>query len=446
MSAGKVVRRRLMGVAFVLVIALVFWLTISIYAGTFTRTVKVLLRTDHIGNQLLLQSDVKVRGLIVGEVGKISSTGDGAQLELDLQPDKIDMIPANVSAQLLPKTLFGERYVNLVLPEQPGDQHLVAGDVIGQDRSSSALELERVLSDLMPVLQAVQPEKLSTTLTAMSQALSGRGTQLGQTLVQLNSYLGQINPQLPNLTADLQKLATVSDTYSKAAPDLINALSDLTVTSKTIVDQRNNLQALYASVTTASQDLTGFLNANKNNLIQLVSTSKPTLDVLAKYAPEYPCLLQELADFVPRISQAFGQGSTEPGLHVTIEITANRGKYIPNQDEPRYEDKRGPRCYKLNPSPVPFPQYPPDGPIKDGSKPPPGSRSVNDGIIPAETATNVITTSPQSASVGMPNSPAELALLAALVGPQLAVAPADVPGASGLLLGPLYRGSEVTLK
>jgi phospholipid/cholesterol/gamma-HCH transport system substrate-binding protein len=439
----RVARRRLMGVAFIAVIALIVWFCIATYAGMFTKSVTVLLRTDHVGNQLQTQSDVKVRGLIVGEVSAITSTGDGAQLALALQPDKVNLIPSNVSAQLLPKTLFGERYVDLVLPNDPSSRPIAGGDVIGQDRSSSAIELERVLDDLMPVLQAVQPEKLATTLTAIDQALSGRGEQLGQTLVQLDSYLGQLNPSLPNLDADIKKLSSLTNTYSQAAPDLINALSDLTTTSKTLVDEKQNLANLYASVTTASGDLTNFLYANKNNLINLAGTSRPTLDVLAKYAPEYQCLFKQMAGFLPRIDQAFGKGTANPGLHITLEITANRGKYLPDQDEPRYADTRGPRCYDLVPSPNPFPQYPPDGPIKDGSKPPTPSRSVNDGILPAGTATSTTT---QSASLGLPNSTQELDMLSLLLGPSMGLAPNDVPGASGLLVGPLYRGAEVTLK
>jgi virulence factor Mce-like protein len=358
----------------------------------------------------------------------------------------VGQIPQNVSARLLPKTLFGERYVNLVIPDHPATSHLAQGDVIGQDRSSSALELEKVLGDLMPVLQAVQPEKLSTTLTALDQALSGRGKPLGQTLVQLDQYLTQLNPQVPNLTADLSKLADVADTYNQAAPDLVQALSDLTVTSRTIVDQKANLQNLYASLTTTSQDLTSFLTANKNNLIQVSAASRPTLELLAKYAPEYPCLLKGLSDFAPLIGKAFGEGTDQPGLHITLEITNNRGKYLPNQDEPKYLDKRGPRCYDIQPRPNPFPQYPPEGPIKDGSTPPPAARSAQDGILPPATAQNG--TSPSSANLGMglPNSPAEQQFLAALLAPSLGVAPNDVPNWASLLVGPIFRGAEVTLK
>jgi phospholipid/cholesterol/gamma-HCH transport system substrate-binding protein len=437
------VRRRLLGIALLTVIAVFLTVTVAFYNNAFTPVVKVVLKTDHIGNQLQTASDVKVRGLIVGQVRAVRTSGDGAELELALQPDKVDQIPGNVSARLLPKTLFGERYVSLVLPSTPASGHLAAGSVIEQDRSSSAIEFERVLNDLMPVLQAVQPEKLSTTLTALSQALDGRGKPLGETLVSLNSYLDQFNPELPALKENISKLADVSKVYNDAAPDLVQALNDFTVTSKTVADQRANLSNLYGSLTTASNNLTNFLAANKNNLIQLNETSRPTLELLAKYAPEYPCLLKGLTDFQPIISKAFGAGTDKPGLHITLEITKERGKYVPNQDEPVYGDTRGPRCYDILPRPDPFPQYPPEGPVNDGSKPPTGARSANDGLLPAANsgATGI---SAVNSSLNMANSPQEQRFLSALLAPQFGLQPQEMPSWTSLLLGPLYRGAEVT--
>ena len=45
------------------------------------------------------------------------------------------------------------------------------GSVINQDHSSAAIELERVLDDTLPLLQAIQPDKLAATLGALATAL-----------------------------------------------------------------------------------------------------------------------------------------------------------------------------------------------------------------------------------------------------------------------------------
>ncbi|OLF18950.1 MCE family protein [Actinophytocola xanthii] len=433
------VRHQLLGAVFLVIAALFVLLSVAFYRKAFVEVVPVRLETDRAGNQLRVGADVKLRGLVVGEVREIRSVGDTAVLDLALDPDHVARVPASVSARLLPKTLFGERYVALVAP--PGrSEPIAANAVIGQDRSAAAIEIEQVLDHLMPVLQAVQPDELASTLNAMATALDGRGAQLGDTLVRLGAYLGELRPSLPDLRADIQRLAEVADTYTEAAPDLLAAMRDLTTTTRTVVEQRANLRELYGTLTTATVELHDFLAANRDNLIALVSTSRSTLEVLAEYAPEYPCLLEQLVDAIPSADRAFGKGSAHPDVtRVTIEITSSRGKYLPGVDTPRYEDDRGPRCYPVARPPARFPQYPPGGPLRDGStKPPPPRSDRPEDFQP---------TVPESADApALANSPAERELLGALLGPRLGVAPTDVPAWSSLLVGPLYRGAEVTLR
>lgn len=498
-GALTTLRRRALGVALLMCMVLFVGLTVAIYNRAFESTVDILLRTPSTGNQLKTESDVKVRGVNVGRVEDVSATGDGAELKLALQPDKARMLPANVSARLLPKTLFGERYVSLDAPQQPTPATLSSGDVIEQDRSHASMELETVLSDTLPVLQAVHPEELASTLNALDQALAGRGEPLGETLSQLNSYVDRLNPSVPDLRENLHQLVGVAETYEQAAPDVLQAMRNLTTTSRTLVDQRTNLQRLTSEVTGTSEDTEKFLRENRQNLIRLNKTGRPTLDILGKYAPAYPCFLNEMAQYVPRARQLFGEGTGEPGLHVTLEVSASRGKYVPNQDEPEFKDKRGPRCYNGVQAPEPFPEYPPDGPFQDGSVPPPASDSGREvqkhpdvgKVPPGNTgSTSPQSTSPQSTvpqstspqsggfgagapsagplsagppSAGPPsagpgagtfrpvagdvqNSPAERDLVSAVMAPSLGVARDDVPQWGSLLVGPVLRGAEVSYR
>ena len=443
MSTLAVVRRRLLGLLLIALIGAFIAVTVMFYNQAFTSVVPVSLHTDTAGNEMTPGADVKVHGMVVGTVRSITSTGQGADLQLDLQPNQLGLIPANVTAMLLPKTLFGEKYVDLEVPSSP-EGHLSSGAQISQDRSASGVEIEKVLDDLLPVLQAVQPQKLSVTLTAISQALSGRGQELGTTLASLGQYVGQLNPQLPTLEHDLRALTKTTDTYNTAAPPLLNALTNLQTTSRTLVDQQGGLENLYGTLTTASDTLTNFLAANENNLIHVSSASLPTLDILAKYSPEYPCFLKQMVTDANRLNTAFGYGTNQPGLHATIEISVSRGQYVAGQDTPAYADTRGARCYPTNIT-GPFPQYAPDGPLKDGSTSPPAANTSSSGVLPSSSGS----TTGQSfdEGLGLPNSAAEEGFLAQLLAPDLGLAsPSDVPGWSSLLVGPLFRGAEVDLK
>lgn len=434
-------KRRLQGLLFVAVLLALVALSVGEYSGAFDRGVPVTLQVDRVGNQLAEKADVKVRGLDVGKVTSVTTDGEQATVEMSIDPDKVDLISANVSAQLIPKTLFGERYVSLVPPDGPKGPPLAAGDVIPMDRSASARELERVLDGLLPLLTAVEPQELATTLGAMSQALEGRGENLGQTLVRLQKLTSGLRPAIPDLQADVTELADFAHNVDKAAPDLLDALEDFTVTSRTVVEQRAQLRELLTSVTGASDDLRAFLDANGENIISLADSARPTLATLARYAPEFPCLFNQLAGLVPRLDEAFGHGTDSPGLRATIEIVASQGKYIPNQDEPRYLDDRGPRCYPIV---YPGPDQPPGGPFKDGTKPhenPPASTPLGS----AEEFGAVPSSYTGGADMGVPNSPGERQIVGELLALQDGTSPDAVPAWSTMLVGPLYRGAEVKL-
>ena len=418
------VSRRLQGVVFLLVPVLLVWLSVAIYQKRFTDAVMVTLRTGSVGNEMHRHADVKVRGVVVGEVRHITADGAGARLTLALKPDTVRRIPANVTAQMLPTTLFGQRFVALMIPAQPSPERLAEGSVITEDRTANAVELQEVLNNTLPLLAAVQPAKLSATLTAMAQALEGRGHDLGQTLVTLDAYLKKFNPDLPALNRNIHELVAFSHNYADAAPDILDALYDFTATSRTVVDQRRNLSELYATVTSGTQDLTTFLRENSANMIQLAVTSRPALEVTARYSPEFPCVFSMLRDFIPKMDRVLGKGTDRPGLRVDVTVVPSKGRYIPGRDTPRYTAGGGPRCY-----PVP---YDPSGGAAALGQVAPAGRTAPVAVVPG--------------GLGLPNSPQENALVNELVAPALREVPQSLPDWSSVLVGPIYRGAKVSVR
>jgi len=97
------IRRRSMGVALILVMLLIVGLCLANFNKVFKPTETVYLRTATVGNQLSKQGDVKVRGVIVGEITSIDSDGSGAVIEMAMSPDFLPTIPSNTTATLIPK-------------------------------------------------------------------------------------------------------------------------------------------------------------------------------------------------------------------------------------------------------------------------------------------------------------------------------------------------------
>ncbi len=435
MRGRRLAQQRLLGLVFLSVLAGLVLLTVAMYQKAFQPVVTVTVRADRIGNQLSEGADVKARGLLVGEVRKVASSGGSATLTLALDEKAADLLPSDVRARMVPKTLFGEKIVDLVLDDASTARPLRSGDVIPQDRTETARETSEALDNLLPLLQTLKPAELSTTLNALSSTLRGRGERLGENLELLDTYLQGINPQLPILARDFAGLADLGDTLTRATPDLVTVLDNSSFLSRSLVDQQDELAGALTATTGVSRELDTFLRENEDRLIRLAADSLPSLQVLARYSPEYPCLAAGLAEADRKIGDSFG--GLQPGLHITLEFVDQQGGYRPG-DEPVYGEDAGPTCYGLPPNaPIrPFPAYieVTDGYCDDQERRKPGVQAECKGRE----------TGPLSGP--LPERDAERAAVGAVVGRVMGIAPQEVPDAAVLLFGPMARGNEVGLR
>ncbi|MEV0183464.1 MCE family protein [Streptomyces sp. NPDC050625] len=409
----RVLRLRLYGVVFIAVLALLLSLSVAVYQQAFTPAVRIRLEADSLGNQLDPRADVKLRGLLVGEVRAVHADGTKATLDIALKPEYVAHIPSDVHARLLPKTLFGEKYVDLVAPVRSSARPIHAGDVITQDRTRVGIELQQLMNDLLPLLRTVQPGKLNATLSAFATALEGRGDRIGDNLMRVEDYLHRLNPHLPSLTEDFARLADVAQVYGDAAPDLMEILRNTVTTSRTLVEQRGRLASALTTTATAAGTTEDFLDANGDRLITLGRVSRPTLELFARYSPEYPCLLAGLVREEQASEQAFRGGK----MHITLEVVRQQGPYEPGE-EPRYDDRSGPNCRDLPHPPVPAPGVH----LNDGSR-------------------NGSSTGP----LGVSATRAEQRAVGSLVAPVMGVPADEVPPVATLLFGPMARGTAVSV-
>ncbi|GIG69837.1 MCE family protein [Phytomonospora endophytica] len=443
------VKERLTGLAFIVILLALLGVCVAAYMKVFTPVTWISLETDHTGLQFNEGADVKLHGVLVGEVRTIASQGDGARLKLALDPAMARQIPGDVSARLLPKTLFGEKYVELV-PPAAASGTIAPGTVITQDRTSTGVELESVLNNALPLLRALPPDKLSATLSAMATALEGRGEQLGETIVNLGDYVRELNEEMPTIEADLELLAEVLDNYHGALPDLMGVLRNLTVTANTITDQESQLKAFLTTTADFADDTRVFLDRYQGRLIQFGEVTRPVLDLLAAYAPEYPCLFAGLVEIKPAIEDTFATGR----LHITLEIVANNGKYEPGRDEPEWLDRRGPDCRGLPNPNVPGAEHPIDnGYDYDGSRVNlpielPGLTDAESTVTPPAGLPLIEPPGEENPAVfdptmGYAGTAEEQAVIDPLVAAFTGQNVTDLSDLATLLWGPLLRGTTV---
>jgi phospholipid/cholesterol/gamma-HCH transport system substrate-binding protein len=421
----KLLGDRLLGVVFVCLLVLGVWLVNAVFTQKFVSFDKVTLDTDTIGLQLPSRADVKVRGVIIGQVLDAKSEANGAVLTLGIKPDKIREIPANVTASILPKTLFGEKYVELVVPSDPDSTALAAGDQITQ--TQLPIEVEKVLNDIYPLLRAVQPAELNYTLNAIAGALEGRGEKIGENIETFDAYLKRLNPQIPALVEDLRLLAKVSGTYADVAPQIAETLRNTVKTGNTLVSREAKLHAFLSDVASFSGTAKTFLDNNGDNIVRLGQLSKPQLELLNRYSPEFPCLLRGLVDQAPMLASTF-RGFV---FHIDLITLPRQPRGYTAKDVPVLGADNGPACLGLPNPKVPFT----------------GAPNLNDGVNNLQRG-DAQRTAPHidAAATNSAAGAAEKAFFGALTAPLLGMPADQVPDLTTLLFAPLVAGTEVSVR
>ncbi|MDT5128840.1 MAG: phospholipid/cholesterol/gamma-HCH transport system substrate-binding protein [Mycobacterium sp.] len=264
-------------------------MTAMLFSGTLKSYVSVTLTSDRAGLVMESGGKVKMRGVQVGRVSQIVGGRNPVSLQLQIDPDQIKYIPANVQARIRATTAFGAKYVDLIYPSDPSTKRLTAGQTIKSENVST--EVNTVFQNLVGVLHQIDPAKLNAVLSALAEALRGQGRTIGEATTDANKVLMAINPRAETIRADWQSLKGFSDTYAAAAQDILKVLDAASTTSTTISSNAAALDALLTSVVGFSRSGVNLLGASKDNLVNAVNVIEPTTALLLKYNPMLTCML-----------------------------------------------------------------------------------------------------------------------------------------------------------
>jgi virulence factor Mce-like protein len=464
---------RFLGIGLIVVCLFFGWLTWAFFTKAFTKYDEVTLTTAKSGLSLPERADVKLRGMIVGVVLHTKLENDKVVLTLGMDPQLIDRVPRDVRAEIVPKTLFGEKYVSLIPTGSGTGEHLRAGDTIRN--AVVPVEFEKFFNDIYPLLTAVPPEKVSYTLTALANSLEGRGDSLGQTFEESNDYLKKFNPENQQAIADIVKLGQVSQTYASQMDNFGELLRNSAEVSQTVTDKESELQDFFQEGDKLADVLRAFLKAAGDDIIATAANSVQPLEVGAEYATMFPCWFKGQVALIDDVVNEVFKNNT---LHIQFGPVANPQptRYgLPSDPEPEHPivpteatleaiDLAQPQIHGYRPNPNdpdnPFPAglgticdelyeaakgnpRTPDEPLP---VPPElwktvGIRNSHNGKFGTEADFN---RAPAS-SAGI-DSPAQKEVLNRMTTALTGLTSDDVPDVASLLISPMVRGAAVTAR
>lgn len=309
--------------------------------GSFSDRVPVTAQLESAGGAIRGGVDVKMRGMVVGKV--ISVEGDARQVRLGLELDKdqVDKIPGGVRVRVLPASVFGTSYVDLVVPqgEQAGDP-IKADSTIVQDTSAKTLELQTALDSIDTLVDALGPAELATALHTLSTVLDGRGDDLGVAFDTLNAYTTRFAPLIPRLRGDLRLLAVNLDAVARNAPELLDATDDALFSLDNLIDRREQLTTVLDSGLALTQEANKLLVTHESDYLHALSLSVTLVDALYDERGGLRDTLLETGTVSKKLSSVLEDGYARVEGYVQL---TGPGDYT-RANCPRYGSARGGNC------------------------------------------------------------------------------------------------------
>jgi phospholipid/cholesterol/gamma-HCH transport system substrate-binding protein len=278
------------------VIAALALLSTAMFAGTFRTFVPVTLAADRSGLVMESGAKVKLRGVEVGRVAQIAGGKETVQLKLELFPEQVQWIPANVEARIRATTAFGAKYVDLIYPENPSPERLTAGSVVRASNVST--EVNTVFENIVRVLDHIDPAKLNSVLTAMAEGVRGQGERMGRATSDANDVLLAWNSRADIIGEDWRSFKAFNDAYGTAAPDIIRVLDAVSTTSTTISDNSAQLDAMLLSVLGMTSRGIETFGPPMPDINAALNVLAPTTALLLKYSPTYACTIEGIVWFL----------------------------------------------------------------------------------------------------------------------------------------------------
>jgi phospholipid/cholesterol/gamma-HCH transport system substrate-binding protein len=273
---------------FVAIIAFVA-VTTMFFAGTMSTFVPVTLVSDRSGLVMESGAKVKMRGVQVGRVAAVQGGTTPVSLKIELFPDQIQHIPANVSAQIRATTAFGAKYVDLIPPDHPDAKPIAAGAVLHSRNVST--EVNTVFQNVVDVLRKIDPAKLNAILSAIATGVRGQGERIGEATTDAYQVLTALNERSDTIRRDWQSFKGFSDAYADAAPDINRIFETGSTVATTFAEHEDDLDNLLLNVIGLSVSGNEVFGAVRDTLPQEINDLEPTTNLLLKYNPEYTCLL-----------------------------------------------------------------------------------------------------------------------------------------------------------
>ena len=302
---------------------------------------------------------MKLRGVLVGRIENIQRLDDGSCRVSGLLEDAtIEQIPANVGAQIRAKTIFGEKWVELLFPSEPEDARIAEGDTIPQERTIDPLEVETILNTALPLLEAIDPEHLAGALEALASGFVGHEDAAITGIEEGIEALRPFNENEAQFKEGIDQLAGTGKTLDQVDRDLLAALENLDELNAFTTDNDELIAENLTKAPRLLHELSLLFETRFLDFAQIVNQGATVVSVIAARSGDLDRLLETLPRFnsnwIRNLNHVcrYRQATDEPGKSIGEPVPGRcwRVHNLISHSQGAYAPGEGPRPRSAGPS------------------------------------------------------------------------------------------------
>lgn len=424
-------------IAAVLIVAFSLWM-VARSTGVLTTDPKVYAEVPTSAGLIQAGAPVRFHGVKVGAIGSIEAGPQSSRVGLTIDRAAIGRIPATVMVRVLPRTFFGDIYVQLApTPGSPstGGPALAPGAQIAVDDGPDAINLYNIFTKLSDLIAEVKPAEVNIALAAVDKAIGGRGDQLGMMIDDWWTASRELESTIDRFIDATPQFARVVESLKRATPAMMETLASVADISRGIVDKAGELGEFFAAASGYLGSVGPFVAKQRKNLITVLDSTGIILGTVADNPAGITRTVREADKFGRAGTILFASGR----FNITAVPTFSQPQPYSAADCPTYGSMRGADCFGKR-------SLWGTGPVRD-----PGQR--NGTILrPSRPQTRPAAFTGPTVIDGSAESAALHGLESTIVGAEHG-GPAREDGSRGerpnvattVMLGPMVRGTEVRI-
>jgi phospholipid/cholesterol/gamma-HCH transport system substrate-binding protein len=230
-------------------------------------------------------SDVRILGVKVGQVTKVTPRGDRVVVDFEYD-DRYD-VPADAKAVVVAPSVVSDRYVQLTPVYEKGPK-LADGARISLRDTAVPVELDRIFGSLNDLNVALGPEganrngALSRLLAVGADNLDGQGGKINGTVTDLSTAISTLSAGRGDLFSTVRNLQVFTTALATSDTQVRAFNTDLASVADQLAAERGELALALKNLAVALSEVASFVKSNRADLTTDIAGLADITGILAK--------------------------------------------------------------------------------------------------------------------------------------------------------------------